>query len=320
MQYQPGELRGFPIDRLVPVNVYRFSRRWQQREFDAVVEGFTHVLLEAARPLFGRLFDADSVREVEALRARGVQVALVSHGSDLRDPDVHATRDRWSPFADGTWSRLEEFRRLTARHRALLEATRAPLFVSTPDLVREWPDARWLPVVVDGAAWAAEPLRAERRPPRVLHIPSNAYVKGTDLIEPIARRLHDEGVIEYRQESGLPAAEMAARVHWADVVLEQFRIGTYSVAAAEAMAAGRLVVAHLPQDVLDVVTAATGRDVPVVAATPDDLESLLRDIAADPAPWWRRAAEGPEFAAAVHDGRISAQALAPFLGVPHDFS
>jgi len=90
MQFRAPGMPLFPIDTFVPVNAYRFSRRWQTRQFDAVARHYTHVLLEAARPLFGRLFDGDPIAEVAALRERGVQVGLVSHGSDLRDPDRHA--------------------------------------------------------------------------------------------------------------------------------------------------------------------------------------------------------------------------------------
>ena len=42
--------------------------------------------------------------------------------------------------------------------------------------------------------------------------------------------------------------------------------------------------------------------------------SVLRDIVARPDHYRAVAAQGPAFAAAVHDGRLSAAALAGFLG------
>lgn len=318
-QFRAPGMSIFPADSVVPVNVYRFSRRWQRREFEAVARHYTHVLLEAARPLFGPLFDDDPIAEVAALRERGIHVGLISHGSDLRDPDRHRAIDEWSPFADGTWEREPEYRRQTALHRALLRATDARLFVSTPELLLDWRPSTLLPLVVEGARWATDaPVLAtpslERPVPRVVHVPSSPYVKGTPLIEPTMRALHDEGLVDYRQVQGVPFAEMPALIGGSDIVLEQFRTGTYSVAAVEALAAGRLVIVHLHEQVRQAVRDASGLEIPIVSATPATLEGVLRDIVARPAHYRAIAAQGPAFAAAVHDGRLSAVALAGFLG------
>lgn len=313
-QFRAPGMPIFPADTVVPVNVYRFSRRWQRREFEAVARHYTHVLLEAARPLFGPLFDDDPIAEVAALRERGIQVGLISHGSDLRDPDRHRAIDEWSPFADGQWDREPEYRRQTALHRALLRATDAPLFVSTPELLLDWSPSTLLPIIVEQQRWATDAPVLAGPVPRVVHVPSSAYVKGTPLIEPTMRALHDEGLVDYRQVQGVPFAEMPALIAASDIVLEQFRTGTYSVAAVEALAAGRLVVVHLHEQVRQAVRDASGLEIPIVSATPATLESVLRDIVARPDHYRALAARGPAFAAAVHDGRLSAAALAGFLG------
>jgi len=313
-QYRTAAMPLFSIDTAVPLNVYRFSRHWQQREFEALAHHYTHVLLEAARPLFGTLFAGGPSAEVAALRERGVTVGLISHGSDLRDPDRHAAIDEWSPFRDGTWSREPEYRALTAKHRALLASTGAPLFVSTPELLLDWPSTL-LPLVVEQARWATDaPVLIEPRP-RVVHVPSSPYVKGTPLIEPTMTRLHDQGLVDYRQLQGVPHAEMPGVIGASDIVLEQFRTGTYSVAAVEALAAGRLVIVHLHEQVRQAVRDLAGTEIPIVSATPATLEAVLRDVVARPEHYRAIAAQGPAFAAAVHDGRLSATALAGFLGV-----
>jgi hypothetical protein len=241
-------------------------------------------------------------------------VGLISHGSDLRDPDRHAAIDEWSPFRDGTWSREPEYRALTAKHRALLASTGAPLFVSTPELLLDWPSTL-LPLVVEQARWATDaPVLIEPRP-RVVHVPSSPYVKGTPLIEPTMTRLHDQGLVDYRQLQGVPHAEMPGVIGASDIVLEQFRTGTYSVAAVEALAAGRLVIVHLHEQVRQAVRDLAGTEIPIVSATPATLEAVLRDVVARPEHYRAIAAQGPAFAAAVHDGRLSATALAGFLGV-----
>lgn len=313
-QFRTPGMQEFPVDTAVPVNVYRFSRRWQRREFEAVAAQYTHVLMEAARPLFGPLFGDSAVAEVAALRGRGVSVALVSHGSDLRDPRRHAEIDEWSPF-DGTWDREPGYRRQAAEHRALLAQSGAPLFVSTPDLLLDWTPADYLPLVVHATRWtsSAPPLVAAR--PKVVHVPSGPHIKGTAMIAPTMAKLQDEGLVDYRQLQDVPFAEMPRTIGESDIVLEQFRLGAYGVTAVEAMAAGRLVVAHLHEQVRQAIRDVSGREIPIVSATPATLETVLRGVVADPQRYAALAAEGPDFVRALHDGRASGAALARFLGV-----
>jgi Glycosyltransferase len=313
MQYRLADDFGFPSDNPVPVDVFVRSHRWQKAQFDAVSRGFTHVIVEAGRPVFGSLFGQSVPREVAALRAAGVRVALLSHGSDLRLPSRHREIDKWSPFIGDEWDQVDALERQAVAHRDILTAVDAPVFVSTPDLLLDWPGATWLPVVIDPADWRSPLVPLERRVPVVVHAPSKSVVKGSDLIEPIVRRLAARGLIEYRRFSGVPAAEMPALIADADIVLEQFRIGTYSVAAVEAMAAGRVVVAHVHDQVRKHVVDTTALDVPVVQATPDDLENTLLDMLERRDRYRRIAAVGPAFVDAVHDGAASARVLSGFL-------
>lgn len=313
MDYRGGLGYGFPSDNAVPLKVFLRSRTWQRAQFDAVADGFTHVLYEAERPIFGGLFDLSPAREIEALRARGVRIAMVSHGSDLRLPSRHREIDEWSPFRESGWSAIPKLEAQAREHRRLLAEIGAPVFLSTPDLLLDWPDGHWLPVVVDGSKWWCDETPLVRARPLVVHAPSSPVVKGSDLIEPAMVKLHDEGVIEYRRVQGVPASEMPAIYRGADIVLEQFRIGTYSTAAIESMAAGRVVVGHVHDQVRDHVAREFGTGVPVVQATVASLEATVRRIAAEREHYRAIAADGVAFAGLVHDGRAAADALRPFL-------
>ncbi|HQG69098.1 MAG: hypothetical protein IT189_00530 [Microbacteriaceae bacterium] len=302
----PGTF-AFPADTVVPVGVYNRSKRWQEREFEAVA-GFTHVLLEAERPLFGTLFDRDIRREVDALQQRGLSVAYLSHGTDARSPRNHTERTPWSPFADDA----QEAARLQAdadHNIALLVATDRPVFVSTPDLLFDLPSATWCPVVVDPSQWAgARPLLSAPRPV-VAHIPSMSSMKGTHLIEAPIRALAERGTVDYRGITGVPAASMPAIIGDTDIVLDQFRLGSYGVAACEAMAAGRVVVGHVLPDVRDHVRRATGLSLPIVEATPTTLAVVIAELLGDPARMKAIGAQSAEFVASVHAGPLSAAVL-----------
>lgn len=307
---------GFPADYSIPVNALRHAYHWSRDHRAAVTRQFTHVLVEAELPILGRACGLDIRRDVAVLREAGIAVAFVSHGSDLRRPSRHALIDEWSPFADPG---NEFVRRLEDRARAseaLLDDIKAPVFVVTPELLVDRPDAIWLPNVVDPARWKSSvpPLRGPL--PRVLHAPTHGELKGSALIEPVAYALHEEGLVEYLPRSGVPSDEMPDLYRSIDVVLEQFRLGIYSTTAIEAMAAGRVVVGYLRDQVRDHVRGVSGLEVPVVQATPATLDTVLRDIVARPDHYREIAAQGPEFVRALHDGGYSAKVLAANFLMP----
>jgi len=315
MQIDMQRFQRFPADQSVSRGEYRWSTRWQRAQRRAVLADVTHVLLESASPLFGDPHRRDVRGEVRALRRAGIHVALLFHGSDIRSPSRHRARAAWSPFGPDGWDQTSALERVTAENAALIAELDLAVFVSTPDLFHDVPHAQWLPVVVDPQRWRTErvPLSGRDRP-LVVHIPSRSIVKGTDLINPVLQRLADEQLIDYRSITGLSNDEMVEAYGEADVVVDQLRIGTYGVAACEAMAAGRVVISHVDVDARREVRDRTGLEVPIVEATAETLERVVREFISDPREALALAATGPEFVAAWHDGTASARALAGFLG------
>ncbi|MDR6866311.1 hypothetical protein J2Y69_000903 [Microbacterium resistens] len=297
----------FDADVVVPVATFHNDRDWQRREFEAAA-GATHVLIEAEEPPFGRMLGRSVQAQAEALLRRGVDVAYLAHGTDVRLPSRHRQDHPWSHFSDESIyaPRLEV---VAARNIALLEASGRPLFVSTPDLLADVPEAAWCPVVVDPRRWHVD--RTERpagRPLRVAHAPSVSAVKGTELILPILTELVDEGIIEFELIQGVPSARMPEAFARADVVIDQLRIGSYGVAACEAMAAGAVVVGHVTAPIRTMIGERVGRELPILEATVDTIEAVLRDLAARAdLPSLRD--EGRAFVEDVHDGRLAATVL-----------
>lgn len=304
----------FPADTLVPIAAVNASAEWAEGEWDAASR-FTHVLVEAERPLFGKRWGRQLETEVAALEAAGVSVAFLAHGTDVRDPDRHMELTPWSPYLEDP--RTDVLRADARANVALLERLRRPTFISTPDLAADLPWATWCPVVVDATRFAGErPAFAEpgaanagARPVRVIHASSNPTQKGSDRIEPALAPLIESGEVAYELIAATPAAEMPGVFAAADIVLDQFRLGSYGVAACEAMAAGRVVVGHVLPSVRERVLRDTGRELPIVEATPDTLREVVAGLLADPERAGAAAAAGPAFVAAVHSGRMSADAL-----------
>lgn len=287
---------------------------WQVQHERYVLDGFSHVLLEAVRPVLGlrSTYVADCRHDVEHLHAAGLATALVAHGSDVRLPSRHAARERWSPFRDGDElnERLEKYAKRSGDYAASFDG---PVFVSTPDLLVDLPRAHWLPVVVDTARWLPGEAPMQRRRPVVMHAPSNPRLKGTATIEEALTRLEASGVVEYRRIEGVPNAQMPAVLAEADIVVDQLAMGLYGVAAAEAMAAGRVVVSYVGEVIRGTVRAELGREVPIAEADPETLADVVAGLAADRDRARDLAAEGIAYARDVHDGGRSAEVLRPWL-------
>jgi hypothetical protein len=278
------------------------------------VESFTHVLMEAGRPVTGITRGKYANGDYAALVDKGLCVGLVAHGSDVRRPDRHMDREPDSPFFHDQPS--------TVAIRQAYADLIAPLtdacpwgFVSTPDLLEDVPRARWLPVVVDPARWDAAPWHPARRgtPPKVVHVPSDSFMKGTERIEPALHQLAEAGRIDYTPLRGIPQQDMPTVIASADIVLDQFALGSYGVAAVEAMATGRVVVGHVRPEVRAHVEATTGLELPIVQSRASEVVPTLEAVLADADAWEARAEAGRIFALAVHDGRFSAGVLRDFL-------
>lgn len=313
MQYRkPAGDFGFPCDYEVPVRVFARSAAWASRQFDAVVDGFSHVLIEAVRPIFGSRFGGDVVAEVRALRAAGVKVGIIVHGSEVRVPSRHAETSPWSPFRDGEWELTDRLEEQTRRSLAIIEELDVPVFASTATLEQFVPRATWLPLVVDPDAWTGGDAALGRDVPIVAHVPSSGVVKGTHFVREAVAPLVADGRIEYREITGVPSEDMPQIYRDADVVIDGLRMGNYGVASCEAMAGGRLAVVFLDAEAIREANEY-GTVPPVARADPGSLADVLRDVVDRREHYGRLAAQGAQFVREVHDGRRSAEALRSFL-------
>lgn len=301
---------GFTADHVIPATALLSNARWRNAQRKAILGGFTHVIVESGIHLYES--NGPVLALVRMLQQHGIRVALLWHGSDIRLPSAHARRERDSPFAHG-YPDTAVLEKIAGANRTLIEDAGVAAFVSTPDLLAVVPEASWLPVVVDSSVWATDRPVLGGDLPIVLHAPSKAGLKGTQQIGAAARALHDEGLIDYREVTGISASSMPQQYAEADIVLDQFLLGSYGVAACEAMAAGRIVIGHLSDSVRHMVKEQTGYEVPIVQSRADELEEVLREIIRNRSRFAEHAALGPKFVDNVHDGARSSEVLRSFL-------
>ncbi len=139
----------YPCDHAISKAGYAKDGRWAITARERALSQWSHALMEAGRPIFGLLEGKDFRGDLALLRSAGVEVGLVFHGSEIRDPRKHAANHRFSPFADPTDPLTLRLQQHTDRLLPLIGEFDGPTFVSTPDQLDYVPGATWLPVVVD---------------------------------------------------------------------------------------------------------------------------------------------------------------------------
>jgi hypothetical protein len=291
-----------------------------------IASEYDSMLFESMRPLFSlhskRDYAADrTFEDMRLLKKARVKSGIVFHGSDIRNTKAHARREPFSPYRN-TSSELDQLQVRAAEFRKAgrkASRRRIPVFVTTPDLLLDVPRAHWLPITIDvdvflkaglkRPTWSSEGL------PRVLFQPSKGWLKSADLVSPILEKLHHEGVIDLREGQAIAHKEMPARIAEADIVIDRFD-GVAGVASVEALAAKRIVIANIAQWAYKNAEATP----PVIHATPQTLEAILRELASKRSSYHHDFDAGLEYAQKWHDGTESARRITKFLKVskhPH---
>ncbi len=305
---------GFPTD-VTLTNEMRASREWQRTQADTLLGWATHLLCENGLSLFGALNGGWASGDVPMLAKAGLHMAVVLHGSEIRHPDRHRQLEPWSPFNAMPAHQVERLQVSAEQLARRLIDSEIPLFLTTNDLM-DYVDGTWLPTVVDMARWQTdvEPLQTEEIV--VTHIPSRGTMKGTAVVDRVIARLAEDPhlPVTYRRLEDLHYTEVPKHIQSADIVIDQLALGEYGVAAVEAMAAGRVVVAN----VADRVRSRIGEDLPIVQATPATLEDVIRDIAERRETYRATALRGFEYARAIHDGRRSVEILTHWMRATRD--
>jgi glycosyltransferase involved in cell wall biosynthesis len=254
--------------------------------------------------------------DLPILRRLGKAVVVTFQGSDARQEGYCARTfaiSPWSPgYGDG---RAPDFRGDRVRARKARWAARwvHRLFALNPDLLNTLPErSAFLPycnVDLDRFRPAGPVLQG--RTCRVLHAPTNRFLKGTQFVVEAVERLRRRGLpLELTLVEGLPHAEVLARYREADIVVDQLLLGWYGGLAVEGMALGKPVVCYLREEDLRFLPREMAQALPIVRSTPDDLARTLEGLLDDPAHTRRVGEAGRAFVERWHNPFRVAQQLA----------
>jgi len=156
--------------------------------------------------------------------------------------------------------------------------------VATPDLLKYHPDAQFIPNPMPEMPYSWD----EDAKPRIVHTPTRRYLKGTDLVLVAIKELRGRGVdFDFDLIENVPRHEWEERMAKAHIVIDQVNNGASGVpgligmVSLEAMAMGKVAVAHVADDMLPYYPGLPVENVQhnIIDLT-DKLEGLVSDMEA----------------------------------------
>ncbi len=270
---------------------------WALRNCDIVVLSPDRALLRET-PL--------AYHELQLVRKARRKVVVLPHGSEVRLPSrardllfKHALSTEQPAYAREEGARLRDLEYVLGN---------ADVIVSGADWVDSmpwWDRLSALPYAVDVEEW--QPIAAEGHegPPVVLHV-RDGEPRGTEFLV----RACDGVAVDLRIVEEPSVEERRQLVAGADVVAEQFVSGWYGPLAVEAMSMEKPVLSYLRDDLRELyVLFSFAEDCPVVSAAPEEIESELRQLLADPARRDELGRRGREYVREHHSVEAAAATL-----------
>jgi len=260
----------------------------------------------AVRAAYTAYAKALEFRDLPLLRAAGRVLAVTFQGDDARQGDVCRALYEIEPSREAGYYSAESD--AAARRRIRSFDRHADLiYTVNPDLLRVLPArARFLPYAhVDPRRWAEVGVSREAAPPLLVHAPTDRGVKGTRFVLAAVERLRAAGVkFRFRLVEGLSHEEARKVYEAADLVVDQLLVGWYGGLAVEAMALGKPVIAYLRDEDLGRLPPGMAAELPILRATPDRIEGVLRRWLTAPADELRAAGRASRrFTERWHDPR-----------------
>ena len=307
----------FPAHYRIGVPTYR-NKQWGKSHFDWIEGNFDWLLIDGMRPILGPLFGEDCIREVDKFLSSGIKVGLIAHGSDIRVPSQHADLYSESPFRKVPNDKRDWVGRLEKQSRVWNEyfnSFEGPTFISTLDLLDFAPNATWLPVVEEVEEWKCDAQVLKNSKPRVLHAPSNGFLKGSEEIDKTLLRLQEKGLVEYVRVQNVPQSEMNSLIKSVDIVVDQTVLGTVVTGTAvQALSAGKIVVSYSQGQ-----AEAFLRSIkcPVVTSDTKSLASVIKEIISNVHINTSHSNAGVNYATTFHSGEKSADIISRKLGLKY---
>jgi glycosyltransferase involved in cell wall biosynthesis len=144
------------------------------------------------------------------------------------------------------------------------------------------PEAFNLPLKPQGTVWLYHAIghKADRT------TEDGVNIKSSHVYLPLVQKLKEEGLLlELLEPTGIPNKDVRFLQAQADIFLEMLTFGWFGANAREAMMLGKPVICYIRPEWLESLKEEIpdyAAELPVISATPESVEEILRDLIANP--------------------------------------
>ena len=272
--------------------------------------------------------------EIHLLRQLGKKICYTNNG--CLDGVLQSSFAKWGPdsvCAICPWRGVDticsdwrnrvwgEFRNDVTDYQCLLGGNRADFNLAPT--VHETPEAFcldkdiWDPGLQIPDQWRLEPV--SKGTIRLYHAVGNREartrkdginIKSTHVYLPLIEKLRSEGYhLDLISPNNVPNKDVRFLQMQADIVLEMLTFGWFGANVREAMMLGKPVVCYIRPEWLDSLRAeipAYADELPIISATPDTVEAVLRDLIGNPEKCKEIGRKSREFAIKWHSKEAAA--------------
>ncbi|MEQ8797129.1 MAG: glycosyltransferase [Gammaproteobacteria bacterium] len=136
-------------------------------------------------------------------------------------------------------------------------------------------------------------------------------IKSSHIYIPLIEKLRAEGIgIDLLEPTGIPNKEVRYLQAQSDIVIDMLTYGWFGANAREAMMLGKPVICFIRPEWLDSVRKEIpeyAEELPIVSATPQSIESVLRDLISNPNKRQEIGSRSREFAVKWHSSDAAAK-------------
>lgn len=231
-------------------------------------------------------------------------------GSDIRIPDIEAADNpHYASVMAGHEYRQAESLDNSLRRQRIFHRAHARVLFSIG--MREHLAHGLLPVRIhvpqriDISAYRVCFPDPAMREPLIAHAPTAPILKGTAAIQEAIDRINRETSVRYDLIHGVPRPLALERMAACDIFVDQLRLGHHGLAALEAMALGKPVIAYIKPS----MRRQYPPDLPIVMADPTNIASVLADLVRDGRRRRELGEAGRRYVERHHDASVLARRL-----------
>jgi hypothetical protein len=255
----------------------------------------------------------NDARDVKYAFDKGKKIFVEWVGSDIRNPDYLKTIN---PYYKLAFENGYEYSNFESKEHSLrnqgLFAKYGVIPLLTPELslfVNKslFKKTHFLNQRVDVGNFSPSYPSGTNNKPLIIHSPTVKIGKGSNIIIPIIEELKEQYDFEFILLHDMSREKVLALMQKADIFIDQIIVGSYGMAAMEAMSFGKPVMCYLMPEVFE---AGLPPECPIINSNPDTLKDQLIRLIADAKLRNETGKKSRAFAEKYHDvEKISTQLL-----------